>query len=110
MIQDTITKIEARIRLADSLKDENKKELLDLLATLKGEMTEVAKTHTEQAQSIAGFTAISAHEVTRAAPDPRLVKLSIEGLSTSVQGFEHSHPRLVQIVNAISTTLSNLGI
>jgi hypothetical protein len=27
-----------------------------------------------------------------------------------VEELEHSHPRLVQIVNAISQTLSNLGI
>jgi len=27
-----------------------------------------------------------------------------------VDGFEKSNPRLVQIVNAISNTLSNLGI
>jgi len=36
--------------------------------------------------------------------------LSLEGLSSSVEGFEKSHPKLVQIVNAISNTLSNLGI
>jgi hypothetical protein len=31
-------------------------------------------------------------------------------MSSSVEGIEKSHPKLVQIVNAISNTLSNLGI
>ena len=110
MIQETISKIEAQIRQNDAVQPQSKAELLSLLATLKAEMSEIAKTHGEQAQSIAGFTAVSAHEATREQPNPQLLKLSLEGLSSSVQGFEESHPRLVQIVNAISTTLSNLGI
>ena len=110
MIQETISKIEAQIRNSGAVKTEDKSELLNLLATLKAEMAEVARTHGEQAQSIAGFTAVSTHEATREEPNPHLLKLSLEGLSSSVRGFEDSHPRLVQIVNAISTTLSNLGI
>jgi hypothetical protein len=39
-----------------------------------------------------------------------LLKLSLEGLRSSAGGFEGSHPRLVRIVNAVSNTLSNLGI
>jgi len=110
MIEDTIGKIEDRIEAADSIKPERRRELLELLATLKGEVANLSKTHTEQAQSIAGFTDISAHEATRAEQNPDLLKLSLQGMSSSVEGFEKSHPRLVQIVNAISNTLSNLGI
>ncbi len=110
MIQETISKIEAQIQNSGAVKPEGKAELLHLLATLKAEMAEIAQTHGDQAQSIAGFTAVSTHEATRDEPNPQLLKLSLEGLSGSVRGFEESHPRLVQIVNAISTTLSNLGI
>jgi len=39
-----------------------------------------------------------------------LRELSNQGLRSSVDGIEQSHPRLVQIVNAISKTLSDLGI
>ena len=35
---------------------------------------------------------------------------TIRGLSQSVEGFEESHPKLVQAVNSICTTLSDLGI
>ncbi len=110
MIEDTIDKIEAKIQSADTIKDERRQELLQLLSTLKSEVGQLSKTHGEQAQSIAGFTELSAHEATRAEQDPELLKLSLKGLSSSVAGFEESHPNLVRIVNAISHTLSNLGI
>jgi hypothetical protein len=110
MIEDTIGKIQSRIEGTDALKDERKQELLELLGTLKSEVAELSKTHGEEAQSIAGFTEVSAHEATRTEQNPELLKLSLSGLGSSVQGFEGSHPKLVQIVNAISQTLSNLGI
>ena len=110
MIEDTIGKIEARIEGAETIKEERRRELLNLLGTLKSEVAELSKTHEEQAQSIAGFAEVSTHEATRNEQNPELLKLSLEGLGSSVQGFEESHPRLVQIVNAISSTLSNLGI
>lgn len=110
MIEDTIGKIETRIQGADTIKDDRRRELLELLHTLKTEVAELSKTHGEQAQSIAGFTEVSAHEATRSEQNPDLLRLSLEGLTSSVGGFEESHPRLVQIVNTISNTLSNLGI
>ena len=110
MIEDTLGKIEDRIRGADAIKEERRRELLELLGTLKTEVAGLSKTHEEQAQSIAGFTELSTHEATRTEKNPELLKLSLEGMGSSVRGFEESHPRLVQIVNAISSTLSNLGI
>ena len=110
MIEDTVGKIEAKIRAADSIQDDKKRELLQLLGTLKSEVGKLSETHGEQAESIAGFTRVSAHEAIRSEQNPELLELSLKGLSSSVEGFEKSHPRLVQIVNAVSNTLSNLGI
>ncbi|HHY85055.1 MAG TPA: DUF4404 family protein [Verrucomicrobia bacterium] len=110
MIDDTIRKIEARLQSSESIPPERRQELVDLLQTLKGEISELSKTHGEQAESIAGFTELSTREATRSRRDPRLLELSLRGLSSSVEGFEESHPRLVQIVNTISHTLSSLGI
>ena len=110
MIEDTLGKIEDRIRSTEAVQEDRRQELLQLLRTLKSEVAELSKTHGEQAQSIAGFTDLSTHEATRAEQDPELLKLSLEGLGSSVRGFEESHPRLVQIVNDISSTLSSLGI
>lgn len=110
MIEDTVNNIEARIRASDSIKEDRKRELLQLLETLKSEISGLSRTHGEQAESIAGFTGLSAHEATRAKQNPELLKLSLKGLSSSVDGFERSHPQLVQVVNSISNMLSNLGI
>jgi hypothetical protein len=110
MNEKTIGEIEARIRGADSISDDRKRELLELLGTLKAEVGVLEKTHDEQARSIAGFAQLSAHEATRAEQNPQLRELSIQGLRSSVEGFEKSHPQLVAIVNTISNTLSNLGI
>jgi hypothetical protein len=110
MLHETLQKIETRLKGTASLPVENRQELLTLVSTLKAEVAELAKTHQEQAQSIAGFTQITTHEATRAGRDPALLKHSLNGLSASVSGFEQSHPRLVEIVNRISTMLSNCGI
>ncbi|HEY5912255.1 MAG TPA: DUF4404 family protein [Verrucomicrobiae bacterium] len=110
MIEDTIGKIEAKLQNADAIKEERRRELLELVGTLKSEVANLSRTNSEQAQSIAGFAQVSAHEATRAEKNPDLLRLSLQGLQSSVQELEQTHPRLVQIVNAISNTLSNLGI
>src|SRR5262249_36619008 len=60
MIEDTVSKIEAKIQGADAINDDRKRELLQLLGTLKSEVAGLSRTHGEQAESIAGFTELSA--------------------------------------------------
>jgi Mg2+ and Co2+ transporter CorA len=110
MIEKTISEIEAQIGGAEAVSAERKQELLKLLGTLKTEVAELSKTHGEQADSIAGFAKVSAHEATRVDQNPQLRELSIQGFRSSAEGFEKSHPHLVQIVNSISKTLADLGI
>ncbi len=110
MIEKTISEIEAQIGGAEAVSAERKQELLKLLGTLKTEVAALSKTHSEQADSIAGFAKVSAHEATRVDQNPQLRELSNQDLVSSVSGFEQSHPKLVQIVNRISQTLSDLGI
>jgi hypothetical protein len=110
MIQDTLSRIEARIEKTESIKADSKVELLELLTTLKTEIDQLSQTNRDQAQTITGFAQVSAHEATRDEKNPQLLKLSLDGLSASVEGFEQSHPKLVDIVNRICTTLSSLGV
>ena len=110
MIRDTIDQLESSVKQAPALKDDAKSELLGLLSRLKSEVDALSKTNADQATSIAGFAAVSTHEATRAKPDRELLEISLGGLSHSVSDFEESHPGLVQVVNSISNTLSNLGI
>jgi len=110
MINEIITGIEERIRRTEAIQEKEKDELIRLLAELRFEVTELSETHREQAESIARFTQVSAHEATRSEKDSRLLGLSVDGLTSSVEGFESSHPRLVEIVNRISVMLAGLGI
>lgn len=110
MIENTVSNIEAKIRASNSISEERKRELLELLAKLKSEVATLPETHRDHAQSIAGFTELSTHEATREEQNPELLQLSLKGLSSSVEGFEKSHPKLVQVVNTISTTLANWGV
>src|SRR5690242_14083570 len=110
MIDDTLAKIEARLKSAEAIPDDKRRELQDLVTKLKAEVAALSKTHAEEAESIAGFTEISAHEATRESQNPQLLDLSLKGLRSSVEEFEKSHPKLVQVVNAISNTLSGFGV
>ena len=110
MIEKTIRTIEEKVKQLNSIQEENKKQLLRLLSSLKTEIEELSKTRHEEAESILGFTTISTHETMRQDKNPHLVKLSLEGLASSVKGFETSHPTLVGTVNSICVMLSNLGI
>jgi hypothetical protein len=109
-MKDTISQIEDRIRSAGALKDDNRAELLDLLGQLKSQIGALSKTNEEQAQSIAGFAGVSAHEATREERNAKSLKHSILGLESSVHNLEQSHPQLVGVVNRIATMLSNMGI
>lgn len=110
MTNDTISKIEEKIQNSQMIKNENRAELLELLERLRKEINELSKTHLDQAQSIRGFTEISTHEATREEPNPELLSLSVKGLSSSVGGFEGTHPKLVGLVNRLCTVLANMGI
>ena len=110
MIEKTISDIEARIRGTESASPERRQELLQLFATLKTEVAELSKTRAEQADSIAGFTQLSTHEAMRSEQNPQLRELSLQGLRSSVEDLEQSHPRLTQIVSRISKMLSDWGI
>ncbi|MGA2333562.1 MAG: DUF4404 family protein [Syntrophales bacterium] len=110
MIQDHLDKIEERLKQCEAVKESDKAELFTLLTTLRKEITDLSQTHYEQAESITGFAELSAREATRREKNPALLNLSIEGLASSVQGFETSHPKLVEIINTFCTMLSNLGV
>jgi len=110
MIKSTMKRIKVKIRQESSMTNKRKTELLSLISKLESEITKLSKTDSEHAQSISGFIERSAHEATRKNKNPELLKLSLAGLTTSVRGFEASHPRLVADINSICTALANMGI
>lgn len=110
MKKNTIENIEEKIRTYDTLSKEKKSELLQLIAKLKEEISELSKSKAEHAESIVGFMERSAHEATRQQKNPKLLKLSTDGLAASVKEFEVTHPKLVEQVNNIASMLANMGI
>ncbi|MBM4149700.1 MAG: DUF4404 family protein [Lentisphaerae bacterium] len=109
-LEDTVREIEKRISAQSGLDAARKSELLKLLATLREEVADLSVARSDEAESIARFAAASAHEATRQGKSEQLQSLSIQALSSSVEGFEASHPKLVRIVNALCVQLSDLGI
>ncbi len=110
MLRHTLEKIEKKIKTSPNIPDPNKAEYIVLLKTLNDEINELQKSQKEKAESIKGFTKVSAYEATRKEINPNLIKISIDGLASSVRGVEASYPRLTQTVNAICTFLSKIGI
>ena len=110
MIQETIVKIRRKFDRIESLDEAKRAELHELLSTLESEVRTLSEANPDHAESIASFAHLSAHEASRKERNPHLFKLAVRGFSTSVEGFETTHPRLVSVVNSICTALANVGI
>ena len=108
MIDDTLRKIEERIRGSASISEERRQELLSLFGQLRDEMGQLSETHREAVRAIADHSERSAVEATSG--DRTQLDQSLDNLSQSVTEFEKSHPKLVGVVNRICETLSGLGI
>jgi hypothetical protein len=109
MITKTLTRIKKTIQDNPSLSKKDKTLIMNLLDTLKVEVNELSKSHSEEAESLMGFIERSTHESSRKKKNPNLIKLSIAGISESVKEFEASHPKLAETVNFLSSALANSG-
>jgi hypothetical protein len=109
MIYETIKRIENEI--TNNVSDtKEKKELLNLIDNLKVEIESLKDTHQENARSITQFTETGVFEGTREERDEELFQHALNGMKLSVKEFEVSHPRLINVINAIGNTLNNIGI
>jgi hypothetical protein len=110
MLDETLEKLEMNIRESDVIQADKKAELLRLLTTLKSEIVTLEHTHAAHAESLVGSAERSMQEAIRQPKDPQLAASALQELAESVAELEVSHPRLVNVVNAISVLLSNIGI
>jgi hypothetical protein len=106
MMSERLAKIEGSLRGATNIPEATRNELLDLVAGLKAELLPLPDTH--PAQQIVGSTEAAVRA--SAGRDGDRAAEAVEGLSASVREFEATHPRLVEIVDQLASTLSNLGI
>lgn len=84
MLDETIARLQAELE-GSGITPEKKEELLRLLSTVRA-------------------------EATRSTPRREVLELSLTGLRRSVREFEQTHPRLVEAVGSLATSLSNLGL
>ena len=110
MIDQTINELESLIRSSKNLTETQRAELQALVNSLKNEVVHLAKTHQEEADSIATFTRLTAGEVLKNTRNPKLLGIALTGIRASVEQFEASHPGLTLTVNNISTYFANLGL
>src|SRR4030095_6487359 len=73
MIPETLSQIEARVRQTGSLTEDNKAELLKLLAALRNEISDLARTESDEAHRIAAIDRTSTEAATHAHTNPELV-------------------------------------
>jgi hypothetical protein len=93
MIEDTIAKIEQRLRTANQIPLSERAELEELLAQLRREAGSLPRLR--EPEGMAG---------------DEDVQSALGRLEESLTEFETTHPQLVGIVNRISTILANMGI
>ena len=110
MYEDTIQRIEARLRSSENIPDTTRAELLNLVATLRAEVSQLPPAQSEQAHNIARAAEASTSEALSSNRNPDTQRGTLDELAESVREFEGTHPRLVQIVNNFANTLSGLGI
>lgn len=112
MIKEKLELIERRIRATELLAEELREEALEKLDELKREIDQEPPGNfdPESLSSLIGFTQLSAHEALRPQQDPELLKLALQGVQRNLEQFEANHPRLVNLVNNLCMTLSNMGI
>lgn len=110
MIDDTIQRIEARLKSSEAMPDSTRAELLQLLSTLKAEVAQLPSSQADRAESIARAAEASTAQAVAPDRDEVTYRGALDELTGSVQEFEASHPRLVQVVNNLANTLAGMGI
>jgi uncharacterized protein YukE len=106
MIEDRLEQMQSAIEQSSKISGDTKAELLALVAGLRAEIKTLSETHHEEASSITRF----ADEAARSQENPQGSETALDSLRGSIQGFEDSHPKLVETVNRFATALSNMGL
>ena len=96
MIEETIRQIEARLHASETLAPATRQELLALLTQLRAEA--------------AHLPPLERLDRPGEAAEVQTVQDDVERLRHSVQDFEDSHPKVIQLVNHLANTLAGLGI
>ena len=102
MIDDLLKELRAAVGGASGLSESAKAELLQHVAAMENcaENPETAGETDGTAGAGGSGEAVEQHPLHQ----------PLEGLMTSIEGFEASHPGITSAVNRIATALANMGI
>lgn len=103
MITNRISALQTKLEAAANLPETTRAELLGLLGELRREIDGLSAEQRELADQ-------TASALTPAAGEESQAEVALGDLQASVAGLEVSHPRMVEIVNRVAVTLSNMGI
>jgi hypothetical protein len=109
MTTNSLKKLKALFSDTD-MDPEKRQELLGLLSDLERELAPIVEEESEDADSIAGFTKMAAHESLKKEKNPELMDASQKGMMGSIRKFEVTKPELVRIINRMSNVLSGFGV
>ncbi len=102
MVEDTLRRLEERIRASKRTGEETRAELLSLVSALRSELSAAAETHGEDAMAVARHAeAVASGDAPPADGDE---------IEDALRGFETAHPRLVGLVQSFMRTLGDAGI
>ena len=97
MIDETLSRLEERIRSSQRTSDDAKRDLLALVDELRSELAGIAESHAEDAQALASQARAAAED------DETVVEETMRELETA-------HPQIVGLVRSFLRTLSDAGI
>lgn len=97
MIDETLSRLEERIRTSSRTSDDAKTDLLALVSELRAELAGIAATHSADARTLLG------HAEAAAEGDE-------SGVEESIREFETAHPQIVGLVRSFLRTLADAGI
>jgi hypothetical protein len=110
MIQETIKNLEKAIEASAGMDTMQKAKMQDLVRTLKDELESIVHEDPDSVHTVLDYASLTTREVNRLQADSTLLEHSMTGLALSVKKFEISHPKLTAAVNAVCTSLANMGI
>jgi mevalonate kinase len=105
-----IENLEKKIESTSQIDAKIKEDLLDLMRSLKTELSDLKNINPDTAHDIAEKTQVSAEKILSSDNKKNELQENIDSLQGTVEEFEVSHPKLVQIVNRLCMMLSDIGI
>ena len=105
-----IEALETKIKSTSQIDDAIRNDLLDLMRSLKTELADLKEVHPDTAHNIADKTRVSTEQILSSSNKQGELQENIDGLQVTVEEFEVSHPKLVQVINRLCMMLSDIGI